>query len=578
MTIISIHSVPRSGSSWLLSIFDSLERTKCVYQPLFSYAFKNQIDENSTGKDFKNFTIELRKTDDDFCCMKTNYHNNGKNDILTFHKNDSNHVVMKHVTHHYLIEKFIEFNKDIKIIGLIRSPENVIESQMKAKHECLKDWLNGTDKNKDFKECYFGFNKWLELNNYFITLKEKYPENVILIKYEDLLKNTKIEIEKLFHFCNIKLEESTIDFIKKSSSKNDNYDYSVFRNKIKLIDKKCQLDKEIINHIKKRTFKLAIFVNLNILTKEDVKLIGQCENKPNKIMNKENLKKNFDYLYQFLFLYESIKIHLKDIDYTIYVLTTRPHTIIANKLKELGVIMLTKPCDHPLYNRPQSYIMDVKCDYRLIMDADTLFCNEFTADIIDQIKEKDALGMYGHRNINYDFYNKICNQLEIKIPKEIEETKQYLNNKHWTTRNSYLYNDKNYNTNERLFPYFNNGAIIVKNEFSKKIGLLWKELRDKLTKFGYFNKGPNGELSIGLAINHITKNWGPLPKGFNLVLSCETKDRYRNLKVETEFGVKPILIHWQSLSMNDEVYKKYVKNIINDKVIQKYLPFRYPSE
>ena len=158
--MISIHSVPRSGSSWLLSIFDSCVNTKCVYQPLYSYAFKNQIDDKSSQKEFTTFTNKLKETKDDYCCMKTNYHtNNGKNDILTYHKENIDYLVMKHTTHHYLIEKFIELNKDIKIIGLIRSPENVIESQMKAKHENLQDWLNGTDKNKDLKEDYFGFNK-----------------------------------------------------------------------------------------------------------------------------------------------------------------------------------------------------------------------------------------------------------------------------------------------------------------------------------------------------------------------------------------------------------------------------------
>lgn len=252
MTIISIHSTPRSGSSWLLSIFDSLSRTKCVYQPLWSYAFKNRLNGlSSTQNDFKQFIKDIKETEDDYCCMKTSYHtNNGENDILTFDKIDNEHVVMKHTTHHYLIEKMIEFNKDIKIIGLIRNPEFVIESQMKAKHENLKDWLNGTDKNSNLEENYFGFNKWLELNNYFITLKEKYPNNVYLIKYEDLLKNTKVEIEKLFHFCSFQLEKSTIDFINESMSKNDDYDYSVFRNKENLIDKKCQLNEEIKEYIK----------------------------------------------------------------------------------------------------------------------------------------------------------------------------------------------------------------------------------------------------------------------------------------------------------------------------------------
>lgn len=250
MTIISIHSVPRSGSSWLLSVFDSSENTKCVYQPLWSYTYKNRINEKSKKENFELFIDELRETDDEYCCMKTNYHtNNGKNQPITFYKKNKKHVVMKHTTHHYLIEKFIRFNKNIKIIGLIRNPENVIESQMKAKHEKLKDWLNGTDKNT-VQECYFGFNKWLELNKYFIQLKEKYHDNVYLISYENLLKDTNNEIEKLFRFCGIKLNEQTLNFIDKSTSINDNYDYSVFRNKENLMNKKCKLDETIKDYIK----------------------------------------------------------------------------------------------------------------------------------------------------------------------------------------------------------------------------------------------------------------------------------------------------------------------------------------
>lgn len=249
MTIVSIHSVPRSGSTWLLSIFDSLLQTKCVYQPLWSYEFKNRLSETSTQDDFNQFIEDIKKSKDDYCCMKTNFHtNNGENDILTFPKQDINHVVMKHVTHHYLIEKFIESNKDIKIVRLVRKPELVIESQMKAKNEHLQDWLNGTDKNI-FKECYFGFNKWLELNTYFTKLKEKYPDNVYLISYDDLLKNPQFEIEKLFDYCGFKIEESTINFINESMLKHNNYDYSVFRNKEKLVAKECQLDQEIINYI-----------------------------------------------------------------------------------------------------------------------------------------------------------------------------------------------------------------------------------------------------------------------------------------------------------------------------------------
>ena len=84
--------------------------------------------------------------------------------------------------------------------------------------------------------------------------------------------------------------------------------------------------------------------------------------------------------------------------------------------------------------------------------------------------------MYGHRNLNYNYYTKICNQLNIKIPKEIDQTKEYKNDKKWTVKNTFKYNNSNYDINNKLFPYFNNGAIIIKNEISNKVGRLWKKI------------------------------------------------------------------------------------------------------
>lgn len=45
---IAIFGVPRSGTSWLGQLFNSSERVAYRYQPLFSYAFKGRLNENST--------------------------------------------------------------------------------------------------------------------------------------------------------------------------------------------------------------------------------------------------------------------------------------------------------------------------------------------------------------------------------------------------------------------------------------------------------------------------------------------------------------------------------------------------
>jgi len=250
MNLISIHSVPRSGSSWLLSIFNSHPNIKALYEPLFSYAFKNRINENSTKEEFDNFIDELIKTDDDFCCMKSNFHS--KSNIINYDKskNKLEYLCLKHTNHHYNITTFIKHNKDVKIICLIRNPYSVIYSQMNAEKELLKDWLNGSDKNLGLREIFFGFNKWKELNAIFYNLKKEFPENIIIINYEELVNNTELTIKIIFDFCNIDFQPEVEEFIKLSKSMNSDYDYSIFKNEDTINKYKDKLSNKIIEHIK----------------------------------------------------------------------------------------------------------------------------------------------------------------------------------------------------------------------------------------------------------------------------------------------------------------------------------------
>jgi hypothetical protein len=250
INLISLHSCPRSGSTWLQSIFEAHPNIKTVYQPLFSYAFKNCINENSTKEEFNKFIQNIKETNDEFCCMKTNLHtNNNKTDIIRFEKENISTILMKNVHHHNLIETFIKLYPGIKIIGLIRDPCAVIYSQMNAKHEKLKDWLNGEDKNQNKEENFFGFNKWLEVKEIFNSIKKKYPNNIIIVNYEDLLKNTLEQIKKICVFCNLDLHDNMLKSIELMNSKTDEYDYSIFKNKDTLNKWKKKLDSKIIKYI-----------------------------------------------------------------------------------------------------------------------------------------------------------------------------------------------------------------------------------------------------------------------------------------------------------------------------------------
>ena len=556
MKQIYIHSCPRSGSTWLLSIFDSHPNIKTVYQPLFSYKFKNVLNVNSTKSEYDTFINNLLKTNDDFCCMKSDLHtNNKKIDVIEYEKKEINTLLIKHVTHHNLIETFIKLNPDIKIIGLIRDAKSTIYSQITANRENLVDWLNGEDKNTS-DEFYFGFNKWIETKNIFYNLKLKYPNNIIIVNYNDLVNNTNIKIQEICNFCDVQFHNNMLNVIKLMNSKNNEYDYSVFKTE-DTINKWKNLSLNIIDYIDNYESKL----NLAICTCfNDIEKISIAQRKTTN----NSIKSYLTYTEQFEGLYRSIKKNLKSVNYKIYIFNTIPFSQELNDYyKKLGVIVLTRKTDNEYFNRPEIYMEKINCDYKLVLDVDTLIVNDFGINVINYIKKFDCMGTYGHRNINKYFYNEILNALNLSIPKEIELVNNN-NDYNWSNiaTYSYIFNKTPGLFQKRQFPYFNNGCIIIKNDKSYELGKLWKIKRQELYDKNLIpNLGQSGELTIGLCINHLFDNWFHSPKGFNLVCSCQT-NKYINL--EFEKFTKPYIIHYISVPYNSKIYDKYMKEYLED--------------
>ena len=554
MNLIAIQSCPRSGSSWLLSLFDSLENTKILFQPLFSHKFKNYINNNSTKEDFNNFLELLYQTNDDFCCMNSNLHvNNSSSDIPKYNKTSINTLVMKHVTHNNLIEKYIELYPNIKIIGLIRNPKSVIYSQINAKKENLKDWLNGEDKNIS-EEYFFGFNKWLETKKNYENIKQKYPNNIIIINYEDLVYDTINEIKKILIFCNLEFTKNIKDCINLTKSKNDDNDYSVYKTE-DTINKWKDLNKDIIEYIDNNSkLNIAICTNFN-----DIISVSGIKKK-----NLMSVKSFLSYKQQFDILYKSIKTNLKSVNYKIYIFNTIPFSKeLDDYYKKEGITVITRQSEHEYFNRPEIYLEKIDCDYKLVIDVDTIIVNDFDSFIIDYIKKYDCMGTYGYRNINQQSYKNILKKLNLKVPNEINNLKNN-NNYGWTNVGTYSLNLNNENIYKinRKFPYFNNGCIIIKNNMSYELGKLWKIKRYEAFKKKILpNIGQCGELTIGLCINHLIKNWNHCPKGINLVCSPQTKE-YLNLAVE-EF-TKPYIIHYVCVSYKSNLYKKYLQEYMEE--------------
>lgn len=253
---IAIHSVPRSGSTWLGSIFDSSPEVVFRFQPLFSYGHKGQITSNSSKEEIDNFFVDILNTNDEFVLQKEAKE---KGIIPTFEKEKISTIVYKEVRYHHILKNLLENDKDIFVIGIVRNPLSVINSWLKAPKEFRKDlgwkeldeWRYAKKKNQNRVEEFNGYEKWKEVAKLFIQLKEQYPKRFYLLKYQQLLKNTEYEVKKIFNFCNLRYTKQTEHFINTSSKFDKSSDaYSVFRSKQTDDKWKKELNPLIVQEIK----------------------------------------------------------------------------------------------------------------------------------------------------------------------------------------------------------------------------------------------------------------------------------------------------------------------------------------
>tara|TARA_R110002124_G_scaffold280092_1_gene453170 strand:- start:9216 stop:10025 length:810 start_codon:yes stop_codon:yes gene_type:complete len=250
MKKVAIFGVPRSGTSWLGQIFNSSTEVTYRYQPIFSYSFDGKLSKDSSNEEIRKFHSDLLKTDDPFVCQKQNISGNS---TPGFKKTDIKFLAWKEVRYLEIIENLIQ-KSDTKVIGIVRHPCGVIKSWMKAPKEfnsdwdILEEWRYAYKKNKN-RHDYYGFEKWIETTRMFIEIRNKYPSQFEIVRYENLLQSTETIVTGLFEFCGIPLDEQTLNFINDSTSKSSDDPYDVYRKNKRANEWKDELPKEVIDLI-----------------------------------------------------------------------------------------------------------------------------------------------------------------------------------------------------------------------------------------------------------------------------------------------------------------------------------------
>ena len=230
MKRIALHGVPRPGTTWLGSIFDSSPNVAFRNQPLFSYAFKSFLDHESSLVEIQGFFNQINASNDDYINQKQEKENNL---VPIFSKSNQTHIVYKETRYHHIVENLLKTDPNLKIVGIVRNPLSVINSWIRAPKEFNSnwniedEWIKATKKNQNKKEEFFGYQKWKDVSLLFERLNIEYS-NFHLVEYKQLICDRESIVDELFDFCEIEITDQTINFL--NTSKTDDNAYSVFKN------------------------------------------------------------------------------------------------------------------------------------------------------------------------------------------------------------------------------------------------------------------------------------------------------------------------------------------------------------
>lgn len=263
LKLIWVNGMPRSGTSWLAQIIDSSPNVNFKMAPLFSYEFKNVVNEDSTDEDWFDFLMSVYFSEDPFL---NQIDRKKSGDFISFTKEvEPEYLCIKDVRNHQLIERIVNLGERVKVIHIVRNPCATISSWIHSKKEfVIKDqtksdeWKTGATRKTNQSE-FWGFNDWIELTTKYQNLQKKFPKQIYVVRYEDLLHNPVLETKKIFQFCGLEFNEQTNSFLTQSHSKHEESDYSVFKSPEKTLNSwKSLLNQDVKDEIIQTTIEKGL--------------------------------------------------------------------------------------------------------------------------------------------------------------------------------------------------------------------------------------------------------------------------------------------------------------------------------
>lgn len=246
-----IAGMPRSGTTWLSQIFASSSDVRLKFCPLFSYEFKNILNEQSTVDEWHKLFFDVYHTKSEY--LDQDYlRKQGLVPKFDDRKESPKHLMIKSTRFHNLIPHILSKDLPVKFVHIVRNPCANIHSWLTNPHEFPADadpkveWRTGECRKNGPGE-FWGFDDWVKVTTEALMLSKKYPDKFRVIQYETLVKETEQSVRELFSFFNIPYGEQTADFINMSQTKHDSNKRSVFKDPAQKESWSTLLDPEIIS-------------------------------------------------------------------------------------------------------------------------------------------------------------------------------------------------------------------------------------------------------------------------------------------------------------------------------------------
>ena len=245
--------MPRSGTSWLSQILDSSPNVRFRLSPLFSYEFKNYVNEASNREDWEYVLHGAYSSDNEFM-NQTERRNAGQYPVFEQKNSEPEYLVIKDTRFHNLLERMLQLFDNLKMLAIVRNPCAVIHSWLTAHREFpedadpMKEWRTGSCRKAGYGE-FWGFDDWKTVTRLHMRLEQEMPDRFIIQRYEDLVSNSVSETKKLFRFVGLKYTDQTDSFLRQCHTKHVENEYAVFKNPNVMSRWRTELQPEICEAI-----------------------------------------------------------------------------------------------------------------------------------------------------------------------------------------------------------------------------------------------------------------------------------------------------------------------------------------